>query len=171
MIEVTLSAVEMLMASQAAAWRRISNIAKARAGAHGFSNARNGWQADNEGALAEVAAAKGLNLYWSAGSFGAPDVGGLYDVRSTPYATGHLVIYPKDESERKFILAVGADAHWELRGWLYARECKQAQYWTTHTVRGKPCLATDPGAAKLNDACFYVPQIALHPMNTIKEQP
>lgn len=170
MIEVTLSAVEMLMASQAAAWRRISNITKARKAAHGFSNARNGWQADNEGALAEVAVAKALNLYWSAGAFGAPDVGGKYDVRSTPCATGHLIVYPRDDNERAFILAIGADDKWQIVGWLSARACKQEHFWTTHVFRGKPCEPTYPGASKLNDACYYVPQDALRPIESLKEE-
>ena len=54
--------------------------------------------------MAELAVAKGLNLYWSGvQGIGVNDVG-PYEVRSTALANGRLVISEKDKDSQKIVL-------------------------------------------------------------------
>lgn len=102
------------------------------------------------GARAECAAAKEFGLPWPGASFGVDVV--FFDVRSTPYRTGHLILHEKDADQRPFVLAItGPRVPRVVRliGWLYAYEGKCACYIDSKREGGKS---------------FFVPQDKLRPM-------
>jgi hypothetical protein len=154
-IAITLDWAEMLQAATAGAMRRIESVKRKLKPRNGFNDSGSAWQVDIEGALAECACAKALGIYWPGkGNLRAADVGDL-QVRSTQYATGKLLIYPNDNDNEAFILVTGAYGSYMVRGWLYAREGKRAE-WLGQLI---------PGSS--NDPSYNVPQSALRPMETL----
>ena len=86
------------------------------------------WQRHIEGALAECALAKYLNVFWSKGKFNLPDVGEV-DVRTTHYETGKLTLHKEDYDDRKYYLLTGLNGKYIIRGWLFAKDGKKNEYW------------------------------------------
>jgi hypothetical protein len=147
---VTLSVAEVALAAGVGVRRQCSAILNRRSSAHGDRGAAD-WQLHIEGALAEFAVAKHLGLYWSGAhdDLRADDVG-QYQVRSTKYADGMLVLHPPDPDERPFILVTGRNGEYALRGWVLGREGKRDEWWGDRWNTGRPA--------------FFVPGEALHPM-------
>lgn len=85
-----------------------------------------GWHTDIESALAEMAVAKGLGIYWdgSVNTFKKPDVGN-YQVRHTQVADGKLIIRPKDSTEEIYILVTGTSPTFILQGWIMGFDAKK----------------------------------------------
>jgi hypothetical protein len=117
---------------------------------------------DRIGCLAEEACAKCLNLYWSGlCGAGVPDVGFKYQVRGTWRMDGRLILHPDDKDDEPFILVTPHDTMeggmltFRLVGWILCRDGKQEKYWT------------DP---KGDRPAFFVPQDALHPMETLPDE-
>jgi len=82
-----------------------------------------------QGATAELAAAKVLNLYW--GGIGLPkrvDIGRDTEVRHTEYPAGGLLIKDKDEDSRPYVLVRGTPPFLEVVGWMYGRDAKQQRW-------------------------------------------
>ena len=94
------------------------------------------WRDDIVGALGEVAVAKHLGLYPDfenrPGYLG--DVG-RFEVRSTQWSRGSLIVYENDPDDRLYILVCGMPAGAEpflvIPGALPAAEAKQPRYWRT----------------------------------------
>ncbi len=84
-----------------------------------------------QGAMAEIAVAKVLNLYWGGGvnAFATPDVGRKTEVRYTEYNTGKLLIRHKDTDDRPFVLVRGRPPNLEVVGWMRGRDAKQDEFW------------------------------------------
>jgi hypothetical protein len=114
---------------------------------------------DYDGALSEMAVAKYLQRQWiGAVTFGelpSVDVSPDLQVRSTRYKSGHLILHPQDCEAHKYILALVqvADAV-TLLGWLEGWEGMNDEYWQSDKTR---------------QPCYFVPQSALHDIETIRE--
>lgn len=132
---------------------RNDNARKAKADEHKY-----GFQGDNlqihiEGCWAEIAAAKALGLKWDDGPWRrfSHDVGEL-QIRSTRLSDGRLIIRPGDCDDDIFVLVLAHDQiHYELRGWLLAKEGKNPMFWFDKNQR---------------DRAFFVPQFYLNPMSS-----
>jgi len=105
------------------------------------------WGFDINSAIAEAAVARWLNLYWSTGRIGAPDVGTSVEVRSTHRLDGCLLLHPPDRDDAPYVLVTGTGLTRNIIGWITGRHGKQQKWWRTDT--GRPA--------------FFVPQSALHP--------
>lgn len=114
-----------------------------------FINPEVWWDMDIEGACAEMAVAKALNIYWdySINTFSAPDVG-LFQVRHTKISYGKLIVRPQDSDSETFILIVGSSPDFEIIGYMTGKEAKQDKY-----------LSDPHGKAP----CWMVPQGDLTP--------
>ena len=126
------------------------------------------WNERNaQGALAEYALAKHLNVlqkwlteqayseeHWLITS----DVGKNIQVRSTKYASGGLTAYDTDPDEAVFVLAVVVEPSIDFIGWTYGRLAKRPIYWEDR----RPGFRLRP--------CYLVPQLNLFPMETLPEE-
>ncbi len=142
---VELKGYEIMQGALCGIMRQLENMKQGNKNAHGLGGGRD-WQVNIEGALAEMAMAKHLNVYWTKGEFRAPDVG-VVDVRSTPHENGCLIVHETDEDGRVFWLLTGENGRYCIRGWMYGYEAKNAKYWK------------DPTG---NRPAYFVPQSELH---------
>ena len=117
--------------------------------AHGFTG--DGLTAHIDGALAEVAVAKWLGVFWDAavGRIGGDDVGKL-GVRSTRHWNGRLRLHHTDRDDRAFVLVVNQSPRFLLAGWMYAGYGKREEWWADPSGDGR--------------WAFFVPQRFLAPM-------
>jgi hypothetical protein len=104
------------------------------------------WQRDIEGASAEVAFAKAMNLYWAPSQGGqgnspAGDVAG-WEVRWTARAGGRLLVHRSDRDDAPYVLVTGTWPKYRIRGYMLGRDAKAKRYWTTTgTFASRPCFA------------------------------
>jgi len=104
-----------------------------------------------QGARAEKAVALGMNLPWTPvvsdyREIGGNDVGTL-GVRSTDRRHGCLILHPKDEDDRVFVLVlVETTPDFIIYGWVRGDEGKDQRYWRTD----------------VRHPAYFVPQHALH---------
>ena len=105
---------------------------------------------------AEMAVAKYLNLYWSGalGDYKARDVGGMVEVRARSSMDWDLLVHPEDADDLPFVLVVPQPPIFVIRGWMFARDAKQSQFWS------------DPARGR---AAFFVPVDKLRPMSELKD--
>ena len=107
MIHVTLSPDEIHLAAITGVSRRIDSMKT------GLNNQKQSdgsdWAIDIEGACAELAVAKQMNLFWNGHvqSFKNADVGVLH-VRSTVHHDGHLIVKDNDPDDAVFMLVTCA---------------------------------------------------------------
>jgi hypothetical protein len=116
------------------------------------------WDEDVEGACAECAVAKTLNLYWSGSvnCFSNPDVGPIgvrHTVRSLD-ENAHLIVRPRDAkrygSQSRMVFVTGQRGKYQIHGWITIGEAQQSQW------------LRDP---KGLGAAWFVPASALKPMS------
>lgn len=151
-VQLTLS--EILIGSFVGVMRHVQDMKRKYEDAHGGDGNLKDWQVDCEGALGEMALAKHLGFYWSGniGNVKAPDVG-PYEVRTAGEHWHHLLLHPTDKDDRPYVLVTGKDGRYRLQGWILGRDGKQQRWWK-EKVNGRPC--------------FFVPQSALQPIDTLK---
>jgi hypothetical protein len=134
--------------------RRLDSIAKGRRGNHGFDR-DDFWRIDIEGAAAEAAVAKFLGVPYAPDTTKLDsktgDVQGGYQVRSTKYDSGSMLVHNSDADDHVFILVTGENGKYKLRGWRYARDCKHPKLWKDYKGRGS----------------YWVPQSMLLPMKDL----
>jgi hypothetical protein len=148
-MKVKLSGKEMMLASMNGQMRQVQNIReKYRPPTMGCGH-ENDWQIHIEGAMAEWAVAKALNIYPSGFDFGQEDVGG-YEVRSTQNKRTLMYMKETDKDDSIYIRVVGVNGDYELMGWITGRE-------------GKRFPKTD--LYKKNRPAIWVPYEELHPMD------
>lgn len=118
------------------------------------ASAEDAWDRDIEGACAELAVAKCLNVYFcpDINIFKGQDVGG-YQVRSTQNPEGKLIIRPNDSSEDTFIFITGVCPTFTVHGWILGADAKRHTEWL-FGPNGRP------------KACF-VPRTALRPISSL----
>ena len=129
---VELTPPEMITAGMNGIMRRTKQIA-----VNSFSENHN-WDSEIEGALAEAAVAKRLNLFncSSVDVFKGGDVD-QFQVRSTRHDDGGLILRPGDVKEGTtgtiYILVTGQDGIYTLRGWSRDTDVCAEAYW--HDVK------------------------------------
>lgn len=112
--------------------------------------------------MGEMAFAKATDHYGglTVNAFRKPDIAG-YQVRTRsglvkgPYVCDQLNIRDADKDDDIFVLVVGHDGVYEVRGWLRAGDAKRAEWSDDKGNRGAPC--------------YWVPHEALHPMSELEE--
>ena len=143
---IELKGYEMMQGALCGIMRQLTNLKKGHKNAHGLGNGKD-WQVNVEGALAEMALAKFLDVYWTNGEFRAPDVG-VVDVRSTHHMNGCLIVHDEDDSGRVFWLLTGENGKYTIRGWMYGYEAQNKEKYWKDPVGGRPA--------------YFVPQSDLH---------
>jgi len=141
-IDVTLSFHEIAYAAQAGIMRRIDSMEK---NLQKIQQAEtSGWNIDIDGACAELAVAKALNMHWGGhvGSFKAPDVGELH-IRSTNHANGQLIIRKNDPDEYVYMLVICKCPDYKIIGGMSGRKAKAREI--TKGLNGKM-------------DCWFIPQ-------------
>jgi hypothetical protein len=153
MTTITLNRQELRAAAQAGIERRLNAIAKNRPQYYGADTRKNEWQIDIIGSIAEYAVAKHLNVYWEPATNidnldSLPGDVAHYQVRSTCWPTGQLIIHQRDRDHAPFILAIVTNNQIRLAGWLYGHEGKTLGEQRDH-------------------GDHWIPQNQLHPINTL----
>lgn len=155
-MEVIVTWTEITVAALAGALRQAGNERRGNHDAHGFKDEKGeGWGLHIEGAIAEYAVSKGMNVSWVPAygdhRLSEADVG-EWQVRSTRHPKGRMIIHHSDDDDCLFYLAI-ASRHprgrsYRIVGAMKAREAKRAEWWED-PVGGRPA--------------FFVPQAALDP--------
>lgn len=155
---VELTYFELWQAVQVGAMRNLQARRRGRPDTYGkdVTHMEGGWGIHIEGAAAEMAVAKMLNVYhdgvWAEIDRMRSDVGGLdrgarVQVRSTMREDGCLILHPEDNDRDIFYLVVGVAPRFRVAGALLAFNGKKERFWRTNT--GRPA--------------FFVPQSELGP--------
>lgn len=146
-IQISLTSAEIMLGATAGVMRQVENLKNNAKPFYGAGR-ENDWQLNIEGVLGEMALSKYLNIYWKGkGKMRAPDVGDV-DVRTTPHASGHLILHPNDPDDRLFYLLTGVNGNYTIHGSILGRAGKQDR-WIKDPTGGRPA--------------YFVPQDALKP--------
>jgi hypothetical protein len=130
MAKIELTNSQIMMAATAGVIRRVQFIARDGKPTHGLKDEDNNWNLKIEGALSEYALAQYLNIHWmGAGVVGGNDVG-EEEVRVTDLEHGRLIIRESDKNHKRYWLLTGKDGTYYVRGYIYAKDAKQPQYFT-----------------------------------------
>jgi len=125
---VEMSSHELLYAAMAGCQRRVIAMGRNRPQYYGAEERMNYWQIDIQGAISEYALAKSLNMFWEPATNEClkdlPGDVGEYQIRSTSYKTGHLIVHSADNDEAAFIFAIIAEPYVKLAGYLMGHEAK-----------------------------------------------
>lgn len=149
----SLTPTEMWPGVCVGATRRITSIFK-----HHDKNKhadKSDWATDIDGAHAEQVLAKHLDRYWLPTNltFKEPDVKD-YQVRSTTWHDGHLIIRPNDEDTgRPYVLIETHAPNYIVCGWFTPAEAKIEKYW------------------RKDKNSWWVPQEDLHDIRTMPPPP
>ena len=112
------------------------------------------WRTNIEGALGELAYCKWRGIYWTAlGRLGNDDAGDE-EIRTSWHPTGRLILYPKSEDGKRFVLIVGELGVYRITGWMMGRDGKREQYWS-EVKKGSGRMA------------FMIPQAQLRPLEEL----
>ena len=150
--KVSLTLSETILIAIAGIMRQVQNLKDSRQDYYGAENS-DGFGLHITGCLGEAVVAKHLNLYWmGTGTFRGKDVGEKFEVRTSSLKKASLILHPNDADESKFILVVGGGIRYQIKGWIYGKEGKDQQWWRD-----------------IDRPAFFVPQSALHPINTLEE--
>ena len=109
------------------------------------------------GAAGEVAVASYLGLKEhlfkeTEAKRGSDDLPGGIDVKTRSKSRYDLIIQKNEDPNKKFVLVTIENQQTFLHGWCYGHEGMDARYWAD-PARGRPA--------------YFVPQSALHPMETL----
>jgi len=113
------------------------------------------WSNHIEGALAEMAAAKMLRVYWSGtvNTFATDDLED-FEVRQTAKDDGPLIVRPHDDNTCVYILVCGVNGTYRVAGWITGEDAKKEHY------------KASPGG---RPAAYFVPQSELKRIEEIHE--
>ena len=109
------------------------------------------------GAAGEMAVAKALNLYWKGGinEFKNADIGDHIQVRCRSKDGDALIVRDGDSDTEYFVLVTGKPPSLKVIGWLRGAEAKQEKWVSNPGGRGN---------------AYFVPQQALHPIETLPKE-
>ena len=133
--EITLAYDEVLVGAQIGAMRQVENIKFGQPNKRGYRE-NNNWQLHIDGALAEMALAKHLGLYYSKGWIRAGDVG-EFEVRSSKLSHARLIVHKDDKPDSWYWLLTGTENKWTVHGGMLAKDAMQEKYWDDPT-KGRP---------------------------------
>lgn len=152
-VEVTLEEYELRMGMAIGAERRLQSLvngAKCKA-----AKRSNYWDMDIEAALAELAVAKVLGVYWP-GTYNTfktkADIGENIEVRHGTYGR-KLIVRQDDHDTSSYVLAVGLAPTYVVHGWLLGKDCKKKKY------------LQDPGN---RGPAYFVDKDFLKPLSTLE---
>lgn len=148
---VTLSPDELTMGAALATSRVIDAIKLNRENNHGFTGP--GWLENIEGYLSELAVAKALQVYYSAGEgkgFKGADVGDTIQVRWAKESHYRLIVREADSSAYTYVLVTGNAPTYNIRGFISGSNAKHPVYFETPDN-------DRPGA-------YFIPQKNLNPI-------
>tara|TARA_Y100001963_G_scaffold96767_1_gene133215 strand:- start:107 stop:592 length:486 start_codon:yes stop_codon:yes gene_type:complete len=119
---ISLSESEMQAAGSIGVSRYIKMIVNGLGESRGSSPV-DGWQRQVEGAMGEMAAAKGLKMYPTAFSnrMNEGDLGSL-EVRTTFHKQGRLRLNQVDDPSKRYVHVVGSVGQYQLKGWAWGHE-------------------------------------------------
>ena len=130
----------------------------------GFKNHINGKALlhDIDGALAEIAAAKAMNIYCGCtiNTFKTkPDIGHNVDVRLCRYSNGHLEMKSDDIDDRWYVLVRGIAPEYEVVGRMLGRDGKQECWFAPKLTGGgmRHFLVPEEELIPINDLCVGLP--------------
>lgn len=136
-VEVVLSVGEMSHAAITGCHRRIASL-----GWDTHDRVGTGldpWGKDIEGAMAEMAAARALGIYWDPSTTRHDtDLDG-HQVRWTRYPDGKLILRDRDSDEYRYVLVLGLAPRFVVAGWMEGVDAKADRYYTDPGSRGMPC--------------------------------
>jgi len=143
-ITVELTWQECQMAALHGVQRRLGHLFRNTPHKNNLDRRDAPWDLDIESTMAELAVCKHFGHYWSGiVQAGAKDAG-PYQVRSTAYKSGRLLIQKDDDPSDVFILVVNDCPRFQLVGWIRGKDAQQKKYWT-EKVAGRPCYWVDQG--------------------------
>jgi hypothetical protein len=146
-IRVQLAAHELLRAATEGCRRYIEDRLKGLPDRRRAKN-KDDWQIDIEGAMAEYAFAKGMDIEWKPAGMKQVDVANI-QVKHTVLRNGCLLIKPWDPLEDMYVLVTGRLPVFMLRGWILGAKAKTVGTWRDPRGWG---------------GAWYVTQAALRPM-------
>jgi hypothetical protein len=151
---IQLSPSEMMQAAIVGVMRNVGAIKQGRQPIAG-QKPEHLWSNHIEGALAEMAAAKVLGVYWSGtvNTFAADDLED-YEVRQTAKDDGPLIVRPHDDNTSIYILVTGVNGMYRVVGWLSGEDAKKEHF------------KASPGG---RPAAYFVPQSELNNIEEIHE--
>jgi hypothetical protein len=125
---IKLEPYEYQSASIVAVRRVCTSISKNSINSHGFKG--HGWNENVEGACAEMAVAKHLDIYWSGsnGTYKKADLSTNLEVRWTGLDGGSLIVRPGDNDDATFILVTGRCPTYSIRGFMKGKEAKNDRW-------------------------------------------
>lgn len=129
-VTVTLSRDEMIFAAQGAVIRNIDALLKGRKPIFGNPQ-RELWVNNMVGALAECAAAKHFERYWTPcyeRPTGVADLGRRSQVRASTNMSSPLRVYERDNEDHAFLLVLVQAPQFTLAGWMWGRDAKQPEW-------------------------------------------
>jgi hypothetical protein len=155
MIKIVLTEEEVRKAERVAESRQSENLKNARSDRYG-ADPRDGIRLHKIGAKGELAVAKWLGRDWDGNlnDFSAADVGD-YQVRTTKYDRGSLILHPADNDRDIFFLVINGDPEYKIAGWIRATDGKEDRYWKDLSGDGRHA--------------YFVPQRALRDPTTFEE--
>jgi hypothetical protein len=129
LIEVELEWAEVMQASQVGLKRQISSLSKGHEHKHGIDQDE-AWKVHILGAIAELACAKGLGMYWSGhvDIFKGADLGQSVQVRHTVLDDGCLIVREDDRDDEIFVLVTGRAPHLKIIGGASGHKAKNPKY-------------------------------------------
>ena len=147
---VTLTWAEMKLGGDVGLMRRVSAIIRERKEPFGQPEI-NEYDRDVLGSQAELAVAKGMNLFWSGalGDLRAKDVGGILQVRANKRKHHRLTLHKSDPDDDPFVCVYCDAPRFYLLGWTFGKDGKRVEYWGDG-LPGRPA--------------FFVPLDKLRPM-------
>jgi hypothetical protein len=153
---VQLSDEELMLYATAGAQRAVKCMLRKAAPAEGAGH-WDDWQISIEGVLGEAAVAKHYNLYVSSvQGYGAIDVGGIYEVRTSKNHGDPMRIKQSDPDHLPFFLVNGINGRYVIRGWIYAGEAKREEWFSVYKRPGHPV--------------YWVPVAKLNPPNKLPKE-
>ena len=154
MIEISLTATEVLLGAMAGVIRQIKRHFEGVEHRHGFDKTKGGaWENDIIGALAERVFHKWSGRYFEPRLDYKRGDAGPYEIRGTSVDEGHWLMHRDDGDNVREILIVGQIAQWRICGWVMGKDGKNEQYW--RTVKGRHA--------------YWIPQPALNSMHQLPE--
>lgn len=157
MKRVRLEWYEILQGAHVGVMRKVECIRQGKKDAHGAHYERD-WTVDIEGAIAEVAAAKALGMFYSGSinTWKQPDLGRNIQVRYCRRNNGHdphMVIRPSDKDDEIFVLVSAAEKPEEyiVHGWIQAKEAKAHDEWISYASGRPKCWRVPASALKQFD--------------------
>jgi len=126
-IFVSITDKECFDAAQVGLVRRIVSCNKGFADRKKQCNTN--WEQDIEGAIGEMVLAKHLNIKWNKGvnTFHDPDVGS-FQVRTTQYLNGKLIVRAWDSDDDVYVLVVGTYPKYYICGGIRGKDAKQDKW-------------------------------------------